>query len=106
MSKNNDFIEEKRNEFTDLATVESQRNDLIAEEFPDGSYGSPVNAESLGKSSPWRVDQRPPNRFDYENRELHAGMEREYPGDQGQGNAALETFREPNEDFLAEDRED
>ncbi|MCR8656868.1 hypothetical protein [Paenibacillus endoradicis] len=89
------FIKEQRNQYTDLATVESQRNDLVAEEFTDGPYGSPVNAESLGKSTDWRVDQRPPNRFDYENRELHSGKERKYPGDQGQGDAALETFNEP-----------
>ena len=91
---NDGFINEKRNEYTDLATVESQRNDLIPEEFTDGPYGSPVNAESLGKSTPWRVDQRPPNSFDYENRELHSGKERKYPGDQGQGDADMDTFNE------------
>lgn len=91
MSKDG-FIDEQRRLYTDFASVESQRNDLIAEEFPDGPYGSPMNAESLGKSTPWRMDQRPPNRFDYENRELHAGLERGYPGDQGEGNAASETF--------------
>lgn len=94
MSKDG-FIKEKRNQYTDLATVESERNDLVAEEFTDGPYGSPVNATSLGKSSAWRVDQRPPNPFDYENRELHSGKEREYPGDQGKGDAAIDTFNEP-----------
>jgi len=91
MANNDDFLDEQTKQFTDLATVESQRNDLIAEEFPEGPYGSPVNAK-LGKSTPWRMDQRPPNAFDYENRTLHAGMEREYPDDQGQGDAATETF--------------
>ncbi len=91
---NNGFSKENKNQYTDLASAESQRNDLIPEEFADGPYGSPTNAEALGKSTPWRVDQRPPTPFDFENRELHAGMERQYPGDQGQGNAALETFRE------------
>jgi hypothetical protein len=81
------FKDENREVYTDLTTVESQRNDLIAEEFPEGPYGSIVDERSLGKSSPWRVDQRPPNRFDYENRELHAGLERGYPGDSGEGNA-------------------
>ncbi|MCM3632347.1 hypothetical protein [Paenibacillus camelliae] len=93
MSKDG-FMNEKRSESTDLATVESQRNDLIPEEFADGPYGSPTNAEQLGKSTPWRKDQRPPNRFDYEDRAQHAGTEREYPGDQGQGNAALDTFND------------
>ncbi|MEB3101113.1 hypothetical protein [Ferviditalea candida] len=75
------FKKERRREFTDLATVESQRNDLAAEEFPEGAYGSSLLVESLGKSSPWREDQRPPNRFVYEDREFHAGLERDYPGD-------------------------
>jgi hypothetical protein len=87
------FIDENKPwPYTDLATVESQRNDLTAEEFPDGPYGAPLLTESLGKSSPWRADQRPPNRFDYENRTLHKGMERGYDGDQGEGNAAPDTF--------------
>lgn len=73
------FKEEDRSVYTDLATVESQRNDLTAEEFPEGPYGSSIHAETLGKSTPWRKDQRPPNRFNYENRELHEGLSREYP---------------------------
>ncbi|MDF2815136.1 MAG: hypothetical protein K0Q81_1336 [Paenibacillus sp.] len=76
------FLEEDRDRYTDLATVESQRNDLIAEEFPEGAYGMSIQSESLGKSTPWRKDQRPPNRFSYENRELHEGLDRGgYPGE-------------------------
>jgi len=76
------FIEEApERKYTDLSTVESSRNDLTAEEFPEGPYGSDLLTESLGKSSPWREDQRPPHSFTYENRELHAGLPREYPGD-------------------------
>jgi hypothetical protein len=74
------FIEEERSIYTDLSTVESQRNDLIAEEFPEGPYGSSILSETLGKSTPWREDQRSQNRFTYENRELHAGISRGYPG--------------------------
>ncbi|WP_028562142.1 hypothetical protein [Paenibacillus pinihumi] len=84
------FISEDKQKYTDLATVESQRNDLTLEEFPEGSYGSELLTESLGKSSPWRADQRSPVRFGYENRELHAGMEREYDGDQGKDNVSEE----------------
>jgi hypothetical protein len=74
------FTKEERHRYTDFKTVESQRNDLTAEEFPEGPYGSSLLSESLGKSTPWRQDQRPPNSFTYENRELHAGIPREYPG--------------------------
>jgi hypothetical protein len=75
------FKKEDREPYTDLATVESQRNDLIAEEFPEGPYGSSIVNDTLGKSTPFRKDQRPPNSFNYENRELHEGMDRDYPGD-------------------------
>lgn len=74
------FLKEDRREYTDVSTVESQRNDLIAEEFPEGPYGSSLSSDTLGKSSPWREDQRPPNRFNFENRQLHEGLPRQYPG--------------------------
>lgn len=80
------FIEEDRQLYTDVSTVESQRNDLIPEEFPEGPYGSDLLMESLGKSTPWRIDQRSSNRFDYENRTLHAGLKRDYPGEDEYGN--------------------
>jgi hypothetical protein len=75
------FRSERKQSTTDLATVESQRNDLISEEFPEGPYGSPVISETLGKSSEWRDDQRSPAPFGYENRGLHAGLDRDYPGE-------------------------
>lgn len=71
--------EAPQKKYTDLSTVESQRNDLTAEEFPEGPYGSSLLTESLGKSTPWREDQRSYNQFTYENRELHAGLSRGYP---------------------------
>lgn len=76
-----EFLDEKKQPYTDLATVESQRNDLTAEEFPEGPVGADLPNDSLGKSSPWRDTQRPPNRFIYENRELHEELPRDYPGD-------------------------
>jgi hypothetical protein len=75
------FMEEEERTYRDFASVESQRNDLTAEEFPEGPYGASLLTESLGKSSPWRKDQRPPNTFTYENRELHEGFDRDYPSD-------------------------
>ncbi|MFC4777026.1 hypothetical protein ACFO9Q_09545 [Paenibacillus sp. GCM10023252] len=89
------FIKEDRTVYTDVSTVESQRNDLTAEEFPEGPYGATLLTESLGKSSPWRMDQRPQNRFGYENRELHDGIEREYPGDDRTGSPFPEVHDEP-----------
>lgn len=74
-----DFLKERKRKYTDVAAVESMRNDLTAEEFPEGPYGMSLPTESLGKSSPWREDQRPPNRFMYENRELHENLPRQDP---------------------------
>jgi len=72
---------DQRDPTPDVSTVESQRNDLTAEEFPEGPYGSDIEPAALGKSTPWRPEQRPPNTYTYENRELHAGLPRDYPGD-------------------------
>ncbi|MDF2723625.1 MAG: hypothetical protein K0Q59_3300 [Paenibacillus sp.] len=68
-------------EYTDLATVESQRNDLAPEEFPEGSYGSNIAADTPAASRPWREEQRKLSAFTYEARHFHEGMERAYPGD-------------------------
>lgn len=45
---------ETEHNHTDVSTVQSQRNDLTAEEFPEGPYGASIESESLGKSAPWR----------------------------------------------------
>ncbi|MGN7360700.1 hypothetical protein ACTHPF_24945 [Paenibacillus sp. SAF-054] len=68
-------------ENNDVSTVQSQHNDLIPEEFPEGPYGSSLAAESIGKSSPWREGQHGPHRFGNENLELHEDEGREYPGE-------------------------
>ncbi|RUS45519.1 hypothetical protein [Cohnella sp. AR92] len=65
----------------ELATVESQRNEIIPEEFPEGPYGMSLESPSLGKSTPWGEGQRSASAFAWENRELHAGLDRDYPGD-------------------------
>ncbi|WP_136608831.1 hypothetical protein [Paenibacillus dokdonensis] len=68
-------------ENNDVSTVQSQHNDLVPEEFPEGPYGSNLEAESIGKSSPWRKGQHSPRRFGNENLELHEAKGREYPGE-------------------------
>jgi len=78
------FMKENKQRYTDVSTVESQRNDLTAEEFPEGPYGMSLHADTLGKSTPWRDDQRAANPFGYENRELHEGLPRVYPSDKDQ----------------------
>jgi hypothetical protein len=76
----NQFSNDDHSEYSDLSTVESQRNDLSHEEFPDGSYGSSITGPT-GKSRPWRIDQRSSKPYGYENSSLHEDLGRDYPGD-------------------------
>jgi len=87
--------EEERDAYSDLATVESQRNDLIPEEFPEGPYGSDIASASLGKSKPWRIGQHRSSAFGYENKELHAGIARDYPGEDDLNSPIPEVLDEP-----------
>ncbi|RAL27006.1 hypothetical protein [Thermoflavimicrobium daqui] len=68
-----------RPDYKELKTVESVRNEILPEEFPEGPYGSTRN-EKLGKSTPWEKDQHAVSNFAYENREFHEGLQREMPG--------------------------
>ncbi|MDR0268599.1 hypothetical protein [Paenibacillus sp.] len=81
-SSNDDY------ENNDVSTVQSQRNDLIPEEFPEGPYGSSLEAESIGKSKPWLKGQNGPRPFGNENLQLHEADGREYPGEDRMTNDA------------------
>ena len=71
-------IIERQRDFSDLSTVESQKDNLLPEEFPDGPYGSPVNLE-LEKDTPYLESQRSTSAFTYEDKEFHEGIKRLYP---------------------------
>lgn len=64
-----------------LKTELSARNDLTAEEFPEGAYGASLPLRAIGKSSPWLPGQHAANPFGYENKALHAELPRVYPGE-------------------------
>ncbi|GGD49352.1 hypothetical protein [Paenibacillus nasutitermitis] len=53
----------KENRQTDMSSVESQHNDLTAEENTEESYGSDLISESLGSSTPWRIGYRPSDKL-------------------------------------------
>ncbi|WP_257349737.1 hypothetical protein [Pseudalkalibacillus decolorationis] len=52
---------------------------VLPEDLPEGPYGSPV-VSSIGKTTPFDEDQRTYSAFNYENKSLHQGTPRQYPG--------------------------
>ncbi|QDX95592.1 hypothetical protein EEL32_18910 [Brevibacillus laterosporus] len=79
-------------EYMELSTVQSQRNEILQEEFPEGPFGAATNENKLGKATGWENDQHSTTtRFTYETRQLHQEMSRQYPG-------AHPTHDDPNHD--------
>ncbi len=76
--KKSDNIIERKRDFSDVSTVESQRDNLLPEEFPEGPYGSPINRK-LSKDTPYLDSQRSTSAFTYEGKEFHEGLERHDP---------------------------
>ncbi|WP_101845718.1 hypothetical protein [Halobacillus sp. Marseille-P3879] len=72
----------KNQKYTDFANVETQKNFLTAEEFPEGSFGHPKGKEDPveNKDTPWEDGQQYYSNFAYENRNLHQDLPRQYPG--------------------------
>ncbi len=69
-------------EYVDFSTVETMKNFLTFEEFPEGPYGSPIRKEDPVelKSTPWEEDQRTYSNFNYEFKSMHQDLPRKYPG--------------------------
>ncbi|MFC4076106.1 hypothetical protein [Salinithrix halophila] len=74
------MIRRRNTRYNDVGTVESQRNELVPEEFPEGPYGASTNEDVLGKESPWRASQHAGPQFTYEMRQFHEGIPRQVPG--------------------------
>ncbi|MCY7780103.1 hypothetical protein P9D36_15910 [Bacillus haynesii] len=66
----------------EMSNVETQRNFLTAEEFPEGAYGAAQGKDEPveNKNTPWKEGQQYYSNFTYEFRNLHQGMPRQYPG--------------------------
>ena len=77
IKEKNNIIKRER-DFSDVSTVESQVDNLIPEEFPEGPYGSPINRQ-LSKDTPYLESQRSTSAFNYEGKEFHEGLERHDP---------------------------
>jgi hypothetical protein len=75
-------MSEKDREYTDFSNVESQRNFMNTEEFPEGPFGSSFNKNKPveNKHTPWNEGQQYTSSFTYENRNLHEDLPRQFPG--------------------------
>jgi hypothetical protein len=83
------YEEYKHENSSELSTVESQRNEIIPEEFPEGPYGAATNEELLGKATGWESDQHVISNFAYEYRNFHQDLPRQEP-------AAHQTHDDPD----------
>jgi len=77
ITEENNIIKRKK-DFDDLSTVESQKDNLIPEEFTEGPYGAATN-HKLGKDK-YLESQRATSAFNYEYKDFHEGISRNYPG--------------------------
>ncbi|MUV39178.1 hypothetical protein JNUCC1_03051 [Lentibacillus sp. JNUCC-1] len=76
-------MKNKQNDrYSDFANVKSMRDELIPEEFPEGSFGSPIGQDepAYGKSTPWEEGQRRQSAFIYADKEQHDDLPRQAPG--------------------------
>ncbi|MDY7043316.1 hypothetical protein RVS70_03775 [Virgibacillus sp. M23] len=76
------MAKEKKKTYSNFTNVESMHDKLIPEEFPEGSFGSPMNEYALveGKSTPWEKGQRRDSAFVYPDRERHKDLPRQADG--------------------------
>ena len=73
----------KKNTYSNMSNVQNMKNNLVPEEFPEGSFGSPINKEKLvdsSKSTPWQKGQRRQSAFIYADKDIHADLPRRTPG--------------------------
>ncbi|HEY4602200.1 MAG TPA: hypothetical protein VIG73_13115 [Cerasibacillus sp.] len=71
-----------KEKYSDFSNVEQMRNQLIPEEFPEGTYGSAINQDEPveGKSTPWEEGQYRDSAFVYPDRERHEDLPRRAAG--------------------------
>ncbi len=68
--------------YTDFSNVETMRNFLTFEEYPEGPYGTERGKDTPveNKSTPWKDGQRTYSNFNYEFKSLHQDLPRQFPG--------------------------
>ncbi|MGM8365198.1 hypothetical protein ACLIBG_06915 [Virgibacillus sp. W0181] len=79
--KDLEFRKEKEDRYSNISNVDENEY-LIPEEFPEGSFGSPINADEavFSKSTPWQKGQRRQSAFVYPDKDRHDDLPRQTPG--------------------------
>lgn len=74
--------ENNREKHTTFDNVKRMHDELIPEEFPEGSFGSPIRADEpvTGKSTPWEEGQQRKSPYSYPYEEIHEDLPRQAPG--------------------------
>lgn len=75
-------MDQKKDKYSDSSSVKRRKEMLIPEEFPEGSFGSPIKKDDpvYGKSTEWKEGQQSDSAYVYPDREQHAGLPRQTPG--------------------------
>ncbi|WP_010647342.1 hypothetical protein [Oceanobacillus massiliensis] len=75
-------MKDDNKEFSDFSNVDRQKNQLIPEEFPEGSYGSSIHKKEkvTGKDSPWLEGQYRDSAYVFPDKNQHDGLPRQAEG--------------------------
>ncbi|AIF44035.1 hypothetical protein [Virgibacillus sp. SK37] len=74
-------MKKKDKKYSDFSNVNRLRNELIPEEFPEGTYGSSIGKEEpvFSKSTPWEEGQYRGSAFVYPDKDQHDDLPRQMP---------------------------
>ncbi|MHA6253091.1 hypothetical protein [Oceanobacillus sp. CAU 1775] len=75
-------MREEKKKYSDVESVRRIKNQIIPEEFPEGSYGSAINKYEApeGKSTPWLPGQYRESAFVFPDKSQHANLPRQADG--------------------------
>lgn len=96
----------KDEQYTDFSNVETQKTFLTAEEYPEGSFGSPTGESDRvkNKETSWKHGQQFYSAFTYENRNFHENLPRQHPGAHPTHDEKGKDTEDPYKDAPSENR--
>lgn len=71
-----------KQEYENFSNVERMNEELIPEEFPEGSFGSSIHKDErvVSKSTPWKKGQKRMSAYVYPDEDQHDDKPRQTPG--------------------------